>query len=105
MKFNAKKENQRQKNKLTMKLIILILTFGCCVLWVCSSKALDDKTSQNVKESGKNAAVGIPGNVLFFHNFGSVSHLHFIRPLADRLAEVGHNVTLVQFAPSKFQHE
>ena len=44
-------------------------------------------------------------NILIFHHMGSLSHLHFIRPLAKGLADVGHNVTLVQYSPSGYKHD
>ena len=81
--------------------------FYLCILWVCGTATFGGKTDEGATVLQYNASSDKrdQGNILFFHHMGSMSHLNFIRPLAERLVEVGHNVTLVQYAPSNFHHE
>lgn len=82
-----------------------ILIFSVCSTYVIGEKTFDDRHDGLTKESNYEVVTDNPANILFFHFMGSTSHLHFMRPLAERLAEIGHNVTFVQYAPSTFQHE
>ena len=86
--------------------LLLCICFG--MTWIVKAKvSKEDIVIQN-NESEENIYLNHangPRNILFFHHYGSLSHLHFIRPLAEELARKGHNVTFVQFASSGFRHE
>ena len=45
------------------------------------------------------------GNILFFHNAGTRSHLIAMTALAEGLLENGHNVTSLYYAKSNIIHE
>ena len=83
------------------------IIFYLCILCAFHGGTFGSETDQGHKISQYDGSSDNrdPGNILIFHPFGSKSHLYFIRPLAERLAKVGHNVTLVQYSPSTFQHE
>ena len=87
-----------------MKLSTIII-FSMCSIYVIGENTFDNKPNEVTKESNYEVVTDNPSNILFFHFMGSTSHLYFMRPLAERLAEIGHNITFVQYAPSKFQHE
>ena len=101
----------RARSFLNMKTYIIII-FGLCIAFSCNGKKSDQSLNGDDQENPtmfKKSTAKVDemhtGNLLFFHHMGSRSHLHFIRPLAERLAEVGHNVTLVQYEPSKFHND
>jgi hypothetical protein len=82
-----------------------MLVVSLFLLCFCGVHTISSKPDEVMKEEQHELVTDTPSNILFFHFMGSTSHLHFMRPLAERLAEVGHNVTFVQYAQSKFQHK
>ena len=92
-----------------MKIIETLLLYICFrMTWIVNAKVSKDDTVVKHDEKEENIYLNHangPKNILFFHHYGSLSHLHFIRPLAEELARRGHNVTFVQFAASEFRHE
>ena len=65
-------------------------------------KNLDNSCDKSEK---KNDGATTYGNIFFFHHAGSQSHLNFIRPLVEGLADHGHNVTIAQYSAANFNHE
>ena len=92
-----------------MKFIATLLLYACFErIWTVNAEVCKENTlgKHNEREGNIHQIYGNePKNILFFHHYGSLSHLHFIRPLAEELARKGHNVTFVQFASSGFRHE
>ena len=86
--------------------LLLCICFG--MTWIVKSEVSKEDIVVEHNEREENIHLNQanrPKNIIFFHHYGSLSHLHFIRPLAEELARKGHNVTIVQFASSGFRHE
>ena len=89
-----------------MKLNIIIMFSMCSLRVIWGKKYVKEHDDITITKESRYEEVAVnQTNILFFHFMGTTSHLYFMRPLAERLAEIGHNVTFVQYAPSKFQHE
>ena len=92
-----------------MKFIATLFLYICFAMtWIVKSEVSKEDIVFEHNEREENIHLNRanrPKNILFFHHYGSLSHLHFIRPLAEELARKGHNVTFVQFASSGFRHE
>ena len=88
--------------KMNLNIVLVVSLFLLCI---CGVHTIGSEPGEARTEGNSEFVTDIPSNILFFHFLGSTSHLHFMRPLAERLAEIGHNVTFVQYSPSKFQHK
>ena len=53
----------------------------------------------------KNKKESMKGHILFFHNFGTKSHVFSMKALAEGLVHHGHKVTTVFYVETNIVHE
>ena len=77
-----------------------------------SNKAPNGKVHTNagkdltvVEQSSKKTKLENKGNILFFHNAGTRSHVNVMAALAEGLVKHGHKVTTVFYAKTNIVHE
>ena len=68
---------------------------GFALWWLLAALSMIDTTTSAADVKEKNLPK--KGNILFFHNAGTTSHLIVMSALAKGLAQDGHKVTTVMY--------